>query len=70
MLMGMHNALSTTVALAAVGYGLDPVKQETTTLRSSDDSTSVYFGIDARALYEMILIEIWAQTVRHKHEFR
>uniref|UniRef100_A0A8D8ZDC7 RNA-directed RNA polymerase catalytic subunit n=2 Tax=Cacopsylla melanoneura TaxID=428564 RepID=A0A8D8ZDC7_9HEMI len=39
MLMGMHNALSTTVALAAVGYGLNFMSQSVATLRSSDDPT-------------------------------
>lgn len=41
MLMGMHNALSTTVGLAANMYGQDPLNAYTITLRSSDDSDIV-----------------------------
>lgn len=73
MLMGMHNALSTTVALAAVGYGLDIQCQEVVTLRSSDDSTSAYFGVTLRDVYiaysnnnRIVVIEI----ARNQHEPR
>lgn len=44
MLMGMHNAASTTLALAAVGHHLPP-GNAITTLCSSDDSMTVFASI-------------------------
>lgn len=43
MLMGMHNALSTTYGLVSVGYN-NPVHSRVYTLRSSDDSMTIYTG--------------------------
>nr|APG77880.1 polymerase PB1 [Hubei earwig virus 1] len=53
MLMGMLNAASTTVGLLAQGYALNP-NQEVITLRSSDDSTTVYAGDSPQTLENCI----------------
>ncbi|KAL1463811.1 hypothetical protein WDU94_015520 [Cyamophila willieti] len=58
MLMGMHNALSTTLALAAVGYGTDNFNSSVATLRSSDDSTTAYYGRTINDVKDAILYEI------------
>lgn len=57
MLMGMHNALSTTVGLAAVMHRMDPMTSHTVTLRSSDDSMSLYLTSDPLQLGPNIEIE-------------
>nr|QMP82248.1 polymerase PB1 [Phasmatodean orthomyxo-related virus OKIAV172] len=54
MLMGMLNAGSTTLGLLATGYGLDKLNQQVITLRSSDDSTSIYVGSDVNELIKAI----------------
>lgn len=55
MLMGMHNALSTTIGLATVGLGVDPNKEGYVSLRSSDDSMTLYItaeNYDPAILFE------------------
>lgn len=42
--MGIHNALSTIVGLAAVMYRHDPLNSFVVTLRSSDDSMTLYLS--------------------------
>ncbi|URQ09139.1 replicase PB1 [Halyomorpha halys orthomyxo-like virus 1] len=42
MLMGMHNAASTTLGLASVMHNQDEMTTKVVTLRSSDDSMTVY----------------------------
>lgn len=49
MLMGMHNAASTTLALGATGFGL-PSGSRVITLRSSDDSMTVFVTSSANAM--------------------
>nr|DBA44339.1 TPA_asm: polymerase PB1 [Diachasmavirus orthomyxi] len=44
MLMGMMNAASTTLGLLATNYTLDQRLSKVVTLRSSDDSASMYLG--------------------------
>lgn len=50
MLMGMHNALSTTVGLAANMYGQDSLNAYMITLRSSDDSMTLYLAREPNLL--------------------
>jgi hypothetical protein len=42
MLMGMLNAASTTIGMLPIMHHVNPMAQKVTTLRSSDDSMSVY----------------------------
>ncbi|KAL1516115.1 hypothetical protein ABEB36_000038 [Hypothenemus hampei] len=44
MLMGMHNAASITIGLIATGFNMDKSTQKVVSLRSSDDSMSIYVG--------------------------
>lgn len=57
MLMGMHNALSTTVGLAANMYGQDSLNAYTITLRSSDDSMTLYLAREPNILDLCIEVE-------------
>lgn len=56
MLMGMHNAASTTLALAAVGHHLPP-GTAMTTLRSSDDSMTVFVSNEAIGIGRLIELD-------------
>nr|UQS95347.1 MAG: PB1 [Byreldi virus] len=53
MLMGMHNALSTTYGLVSVGYGAPPTGK-IFTLRSSDDSMTMYSGPNVNVVATLI----------------
>lgn len=55
--MGMHNALSTTVGLAANMYGQDSLNAYTITLRSSDDSMTLYLARESNLLDLCIEVE-------------
>lgn len=57
MLMGMLNAASTTMGLIPVMFGIDPGKAKVTTLRSSDDSMSLFVAIDTQELLKAIEID-------------
>lgn len=57
ILMGMHNALSTTVGLAANMYGQDSLNAYTITLRSSDDSMTLYLAREPNLLDLCIEVE-------------
>lgn len=46
MLMGMHNAASTTLALGAVMHRQDEIRTKMVTLRSSDDSMTLHISQD------------------------
>lgn len=56
MLMGMHNALSTTFGLLAVGYKTEEFGRMYT-LRSSDDSMTIYSATQMEKLEHLIGIE-------------
>lgn len=56
MLMGRHNAASTTLALAAVGHH-QPVTTSMTTLRSSDDSMTVFVASSPQELARAIELD-------------
>lgn len=56
MLMGMHNAASTTLALAATGFQL-PAGCRVITFRSSDDSMSVFIAPDGFSLVKNIELD-------------
>nr|QPL15381.1 polymerase PB1 [Hymenopteran orthomyxo-related virus OKIAV174] len=56
MLMGMLNAGSTTYGLMASGYGLNRKYQQTKTLRSSDDSTTLYIADNPENLLKCVEI--------------
>nr|AJG39096.1 PB1 [Wuhan Mothfly Virus] len=45
MLMGMMNAGSTTLGLLSENYGMDKTNMAIATLRSSDDSTTLFHGV-------------------------
>nr|QMP82355.1 polymerase PB1 [Dermapteran orthomyxo-related virus OKIAV170] len=49
MLMGMLNAGSTTLGLLACGYFDNPAQHSVVTLRSSDDSMSLFLGMSKQA---------------------
>lgn len=54
MLMGMLNAASTTLGLIPVMYGIDQGKAKVTTLRSSDDSMSLFVRMNTEELLKSI----------------
>lgn len=54
MLMGMHNALSTTIGEAHVMHYQDPVQSSVTTLRSSDDSMTLFLSSTPEMLGRVI----------------
>lgn len=56
MLMGMHNAASTTLGLAAVNYNF-PFNCRIIVLRSSDDSMSVYIAYSLNGLWMIIELD-------------
>lgn len=57
MLMGMHNAASTTLGLGPVMFGLDSQRVKVSTLRSSDDSMTVIIGREMSDVYRALEIE-------------
>lgn len=57
MLMGMHNALSTTVGLATCMHRQDPQHDYVTTLRSSDDSMTLYLSDNPQRLGSILEID-------------
>lgn len=54
MLMGMHNALSTTIGEAHVMHYQDPIQSSVTTLRSSDDSMTLFLSSTPEMLGKVI----------------
>jgi len=57
MLMGMHNAASTTLGLGPVMFGQDSMRVKVSTLRSSDDSMTVIIGKEMKDVYRALEIE-------------
>lgn len=54
MLLGIHNALSTTIGEAHVMHYQDPVQSSVTTLRSSDDSMTLFLSSTPEMLGRVI----------------
>lgn len=61
MLMGMHNALSTTIGRLGVGYRR-PQGSKITTIRSNDDSMTIFSGSDIKtAVLSILTDKSWYQ---------
>jgi len=54
MLMGMFNAASTTLGCGAVMHRMDPKRIKVVTLRSSDDSMTIYVAKDPMSLMVVV----------------